>query len=121
MTSSKEQHEFRTVRIEGVTARAMALIQNPSPPRNPERPREMMSVRDAIDADKAMSDPDNMHHCPLCNDEFGTAAFAAHASECIDKHAPRMRVWLPPGIQDTIQEYSEERPRRPGGGVYGAY
>ena len=29
------------------------------------------------------------HHCPLCHRTFDPAAFVAHASTCIDRHAPR--------------------------------
>lgn len=113
------EHPFQEVRIEGVTARAMALIQKPDIPR--KTPREFMSVKDAADVDKAMGDPENLHHCPLCNNEFGTSAFAAHAPACIEKHVPRKKLWFPPDINGTIQSYSDERPRRPGGGIYGAY
>ena len=109
------EHKFRSVIIPGMTARAMAVVQKPN------APREMMSVRDAFDVDKALGDPENQHHCPLCNNEFGTAAFVAHASACIDKYAPRKRVWLPAKVQGAIQAYSEDRPRRPGGGVFGSY
>lgn len=115
------EYEFREARIKGATARAMALVMRPEAPRNPELPRELMTVKDAADVDKAMGDPENQHHCPLCNDEFGTAAFAAHAPACIEKHVPRKRMWAPPGTKGAIQAYSEDRPRRPGGGVFGSY
>lgn len=108
-------HPVQSVNIQGATARAMALIQKPN------APREVMSVRDATDVDKAMGDPENQHHCPLCNNEFGTAAFAAHAKDCIEKYAPRKKVWLPSGVKGAVQSYSDERPRRPGGGIFGAY
>lgn len=116
-----EEFPVRSVNIEGVTARAMLLVSNPTVPLNPERPREYMSVRDAADVDKAMGDPENQHHCPLCNNEFGTAAFAAHAPACIEKYAPRNKLWMPAGVKGAIQSYSDERPRRPGGGVFGGY
>lgn len=114
-----EQHPFREVRIEGMTARAMMMVNKPEVPHHKERPRELMSVKTAADIDKAMGDPENQHHCPLCNNEFGTAAFAAHAPDCIDKWAPRQRIWT--AVPGAIQSYSEERPRRPGSGIYDAY
>lgn len=114
-------HPFQSVSIKGMTARAMALVNKPDVPRNPNSPREYMTVKTAADVDKAMGDPENQHHCPLCNNEFGTAAFAAHAPACIEKYAPRKKVWLPSGVKGVVQSYSDERPRRPGGGTYGAY
>ena len=110
-----DEHEFREARIAGVTARALTLIQRPN------APQQYMTVKDAADADRAMGDPENHHHCPLCNNEFGTAAFKAHAPACIEKHAPRQRVWLPAGTKGAIQAHAEERPRRPGGGIFGGY
>ena len=116
-----ETSPIQSASIEGATAHAMALVRKPDVPRNPTSPREVMSVKTAADIDKAMGDPENQHHCPLCNNEFGTTAFAAHAPDCIDKYVPRQRMWFPPGVTGVMQSYSEERPRRPGGGIYGGY
>lgn len=110
-----KQFPNQSVTIHGMTARAIALV------RKPDAPHEVMTVREATDVDKALGDPENQHHCPLCNNEFGTAAFVAHAPQCIAKYAPRYRVWTPPGVKGVIQSYSDERPRRPGGGVFGGY
>ena len=118
------EHPFREARIDGMTARAVLLVQDPGNlglRLHPDGPREFMDVRTAADVDKALGDPENQHHCPLCDNEFGTAAFVAHAPQCIAKYAPRYRVWAPPGVKGVIQSYSDERPRRPGSGLYDAY
>ncbi len=112
---TEEQHPFRSVNIEGMTARAFFMTAHAG------AQREYMTVKDAADVDKALGDPENQHHCPLCNYEYGTAAFVAHAPACIDKYAPRKRVWFPAGIKGVIQHFSEERPRRPGSGRFDAY
>lgn len=81
--------------IRGATARALGFIQRP-----PDQ-QFIMPVRDAIEIDKALSDPGNTQHCPLCDDFFGTEAFIAHAQQCIDIHAPRKRTWMPPGFANN--------------------
>ena len=56
--------------------------------------REMMSVKDEMDAAKALGDPDNLHCCPLCNDVLPTAPFVAHVKDCIRARMPRRQVWV---------------------------
>lgn len=53
-------------------------------------PQEFTSVHDAESADRALGDPGNTQHCPLCNHYFGTEAFVAHAPGCI---RARAGVW----------------------------
>lgn len=93
----------RSVRIQG--ARAMAVIASmQDPARFP-----VMSVKDAADADKALADPENSHNCPLCNGYFSTELFKAHAQQCIDIHAPRERVWAPPGFSsNAVQAFPDK-------------
>lgn len=90
--------------IRGVTARGVLMLMRAPIPIGVE----LMSVKDAEDVDRAMSDPENLHCCPLCNDFFKTFAFRAHAQECIDARAPRTRVWLPPGTKGVIHAYKEK-------------
>ena len=118
------EHPFHEERIDGMTAREVLLARDPGNlglRLHPDGPREFMDVRTAADVDKALGDPENQHHCPLCNNEFGTTAFVAHAPRCIAKYAPRYRVWTPAGVKGAVQSYSDERPRRPGSGLYDAY
>jgi hypothetical protein len=51
---------------------------------------DFMSVRDAEAADRALGDPGNTQHCPLCNEFLGTEAFRKHAPACI---LARAGVW----------------------------
>lgn len=71
----------RSVRIEGATAIAVlaAIKRGPS---------EFTTVREADEAGRALSDPENAHCCPLCGDVFRTAAFVRHAPSCIEARAP---------------------------------
>lgn len=62
---------------------------------------EVMSVKDEMDAAKALGDPENEHCCPLCNEYFPTNAFVAHAAPCILARAPRRKVWTPPGFSEN--------------------
>ena len=107
-------HPVRSAWIDGVPAQAIVFARAPLP-------HEMMSVKDAVDIDRAMGDPDNAHCCPLCNEYFGTEAFRQHAPACIDARVPRGKVWLPPGTKGAMAHYSEERPRRPGSGKFDSY
>lgn len=50
---------------------------------------EITTVQDAEAADRALADEGNTHHCPLCNQFYGTIAFKAHAPSCIQANAPR--------------------------------
>lgn len=72
------QHPVRMVRIEAAAARAFQRA-----------PREFTSVQSAEDADRALGDDGNEHHCPLCNQFYGTQAFKRHAPSCIKANAPR--------------------------------
>lgn len=58
-------------------------------------PTDFVSVQSAADADKALGDPGNTHHCGLCNDFFGTEAFKAHAPSCIKANAGRYEANAP--------------------------
>jgi hypothetical protein len=81
-------HPVRTVVIEGAVARFFERA-----------PKEFTTVQEAADIDKALGDPENAHHCPLCNNFFGTYAFMRHAKSCIDTYAPaweRQRDKAPP-------------------------
>jgi hypothetical protein len=83
-----EEHPYRVARIEGAVARAFQRA-----------PQEFTSVTDAAEADKALGDPENAHHCPLCNNFFGSEAFKRHAPTCIKAYAPgweRQRDREPP-------------------------
>lgn len=73
-----EEHPKRIVRIEGAVARAFQRA-----------PAEFTTVQSAEDADRALGDAGNEHHCPLCNQFFGTVAFRAHAPGCITANAPK--------------------------------
>jgi len=70
-------YPVKMVVVEGAVARAFQRA-----------PAEFTSVKSAEDADKALNDPQNAHHCPLCNQFFGTIAFKTHAPECIKVRAP---------------------------------
>lgn len=59
---------------------------------------DVLSVKDEMDAAKALGDPENEHCCPLCDEYFPTNAFIAHAPQCILARAPRRKVWTPPGF-----------------------
>lgn len=76
-----ELHPVRNAWIQGVPA--VAVIRQ----RLPEG--EFMTVQSAEEADRALGDPGNSHHCPLCNQFFGSVAFRAHAPGCIRANAPR--------------------------------
>lgn len=90
--------------IQGVAARGVLLLmRHPIPVGD-----ELMSVKEAEDVDRALSDPENLHCCPLCNEFFRTYAFRAHAQQCIDARAPRTRVWLPPGTKGAIAAYKDK-------------
>jgi len=96
---------FNEVIVQGVPAQAtfsFALQQK-------VRPSETVSVRSAEDADRALGDDGNEHHCPLCNEFYGTEAFKAHAPECIRVRAPRRRVWTPPGVSNALAVFSDRR------------
>lgn len=98
-----EIHPVRFVNIKGAIAQAAALVRRPIP-----APTELMSVKDAVDIDKALGDPMNAHCCPLCNDYFSSMAFRAHAQQCIDARAPRTRVWVPAGTKNAVVTYSDK-------------
>lgn len=70
-------------------------------------PDDLVSVHDAAGMDKALGDPGNTQHCPLCNEYMGTELFIAHAPACIQARAPRRRVWAPPGTRGAIVAYKE--------------
>lgn len=72
-----DNHPFKMVRIEGALAKAFQ-----------KAPAEFTSVNSAESADRALNDPGNSHHCPLCNQFFGTFAFKTHAQDCINTRAP---------------------------------
>lgn len=76
-----EIYPVRSVLIEGVMAKVWA--------RAPKLDDELMTVTDAESADKALGDPGNTQHCPLCNQYYGTVAFKAHAQSCINANASR--------------------------------
>jgi hypothetical protein len=50
---------------------------------------EMITVKGAEDASRALGDAGNEQHCPLCNQYFSTIPFMAHAQSCINANAPR--------------------------------
>jgi len=75
----------------------------------PRAPHEFISVRDAIDIDKAMGDPENINVCPLCNEGFSPRAFRAHAKPCINARAPRRKIWVPAGTKNAIAAFPEKR------------
>ena len=70
-------HPKRMVVIQGAAARAFQRA-----------PKEFRTVSEAGDADAALGDDGNEHHCPLCNEFFGTQAFKRHAASCIKTRAP---------------------------------
>ncbi len=95
-------YPVRSVRIPGVTARAFQILRNPMP-----RPDEVRTVKEATELDKASFQDGDEHHCPLCNEFFGSRAFKAHAQQCIDARAPRGRIWTPPGFStNAVQHYA---------------
>jgi hypothetical protein len=112
-------HPVRSVTIKGMTARAFALVRAPQ-----QDPREVVTVKTVAEADKAVagaSDGD-LFVCPLCSETFGPAALKAHAPQCIETRAPRKKVWTPAGFSaNATQSFSDERPSRPGGGLWGSY
>ena len=75
---------------------------------------EPMSVQDAEAIDKALGDPENSHHCPLCNNFFGTEAFIRHAPGCIKARAPRRRFWFPDPTKPLIPAYPDVVHMEPG-------
>lgn len=83
-----EEHPVRSVNIQGVPAVAWARAPH----------GEIMTVGDAVAADKALGDADNLNICPLCHEGFGPRAFKAHAQACINARVPaweRMRARMP--------------------------
>lgn len=68
---------FRAVVIQGAQAALFA-----------RSPKEFTTVKSAEDADRALGDPGNTQHCPLCNNFMGTFEFMRHAQSCIDANAP---------------------------------
>lgn len=105
-----EIHPVRSVRIEGVPARAMAE-RAPSPPRRIgpiDITPQFRVVKDAADMDRELGNPGDSHHCPLCEEFFGWEAFKAHAPRCIEARAPRRRVWTPAGmVANPLQSFPE--------------
>ena len=69
---------------------------------------ELMSVKDEMDAAKALGDPLNDQHCPFCHEYFSTNAFIAHAQQCIDIHAPRHKFWMPAEVKGALAVFPEK-------------
>ena len=108
----KHPHPFRSVRIEGVPARAVGIERPPVEQRNLgpiDITPQFRTVKAADDVDREIGNPGDQHHCPLCNEFFGWEAMKAHAQQCIDARAPRKRVWLPAGmVKNPIQAYADK-------------
>lgn len=77
----KTLHPVRSALIQGATA-----VWGVRPPREGD---ELMSVKHAEDAARALGDAGNEHFCPLCNQYFATIPFMQHAQSCINANAPR--------------------------------
>lgn len=58
-------------------------------------PGQMISVKDAYEAEMALGDPEMLHHCSLCNDTLPTKAFIAHIVPCVQARAPSGQLWYP--------------------------
>lgn len=100
------QDEPRSVEIEAPTAKAFILISKIN-----RGEAELMSVSTEFEAAVALGDPENEQHCPLCNEYFPTAAFVAHAPQCIRARARRNKVWTPPGFSPNALINFPEKPR----------
>lgn len=92
----------RSVTIEAPVAKAIVLIGKIN-----RGEAELMSVKDEFDAAKALGDPENEQHCPLCNEYLPTPAFIAHAPDCIKTRAPRRKIWTPPGTPNALAVFPE--------------
>jgi len=102
----------RDVNIRGVPARAH--IAGPAPVAAPRRigpidiTPQFRTVKDAADMEREMGGPGDCHVCPLCDSHFGWEAFKVHAPACIVAHAPRHKVWTPPGmVTSPLQSFPD--------------
>ena len=113
-------YPVRSVNIKGMSARAyLNLVKRPQ-----QDPRHVVTVKEAERVDKALAtaEADDLFVCPLCNETFGPAALKAHAPQCIETRAKRHKVWTPPGFSNNaVQAFSDDRPTRPGSGLWGGY